>query len=193
MKTEKEPKLPLQCRIDNFLWSCSWIYNVIFIPLFIWNITKGNRSDKRIVWPTILSYFLVKDTVSAVTVEHNALWLNTIPTHSLSLEWRFEGDILGLEVTILVPETQAFIADVRLRQWANELGFVVTSVPQTQGNITSTKYESKMYRSKGIQAKSKSVDMAVGRALWGSNIRTRKTNYTNPPKEKKVKLGKTYS
>jgi hypothetical protein len=52
MKTEKEPKLPLQCKIDNFLWSCSWIYNVIFIPFFIWNITKGNRSDKRIVWPT---------------------------------------------------------------------------------------------------------------------------------------------
>jgi hypothetical protein len=101
-----------------------------------------------------LSYFLVKDTVSAATVEHNALWLNTIPTHSLSLEWRFEGDILGLEVTILVPETQAFIADVRLRQWANELGFVVTSVPQMHnGNITSTKYESKMYRSKGSPSK----------------------------------------
>ncbi len=188
-KQKNEPKLPLQCRIDNFLWSCSWIYNVIFIPFFIWNITKGNRSNKNIVWPTRLSYFLVKDTVSAATVEHNALWVNTIPTHSLSLEWRFEGDILGLEVTILVPETQAFIADVRLRQWANELGFVVTSVPQTQGNITSTKYESKMYRSKGIQAKSKSVDMAVGRALWGANVRT----YTNQPKEKKVKLGKTYS
>jgi len=191
MKTEKEPKLPLQCKIDNFLWSCSWIYNVIFIPFFIWNITKGNRSHKRIVWPTKLSYFLIKDTVSAVTVEHNALWLNTIPTHSLSLEWRFEGDILGLEVTILVPETQAFIADVRLRQWANELGFVVTSVPQMQNGISSTRYAGKMYRSKEVLAKSKSLDMSFGRTLWNTNIRTIKPSYTN--KTKKVKLGKTYN
>ena len=188
---KNEPKLPLKCKIDNFLWGCSWIYNVLFVPYFIMNITKGNRSDKRIVWPTTLSYFLVKDTVSAATVEHNALWINTIPTHSLSLEWKFEGDILGLEVVILVPETQAFIADVRLRQWANELGFVVTSVPQMQNGISSTKYAGKMYRSKEVLAKSKSLDMSVGRTLWNTNIRTIKPSYTN--KTKKVKLGKTYN
>lgn len=191
MTHKKEPKLLLKCKIDNFLWSCSFIYNVVFLLYFIYNITKGNRSGKRFVKPVLLSYFVPSETTSPATIENNALWLNTIPTHLLYMFWRFEGEILGLEVGVMVPETQAFIADVRLRQWANELGFVVTSVPQTQGNITSTKYESKMYRSKGIQAKSKSVDMAVGRALWNTNIRTIKPSYTT--KTKKVKLGKTYS
>lgn len=182
-------ELTMKCKIDNFLWSCSFIYNALFLPFFIYNISKNNRSGKRIVKTVLLSYFLQDGKISPATVENNALWLNTIPTHSLYMYWRFEGDILGLEVGIVVPETQAFIADVRLQQWGNELGYIVTSAPQMQNGIPSTKYAGKMYKQKNIRVKNKSVDMAVGRALWGANVRT----YTNQPKEKKVKLGKAYS
>lgn len=183
MKHKEEPKMPLKCKIDNFLWSCSFIYNVVFLLYFIYNITKGNRSGKRFVKPVLLSYFVPSETTSPATIENNALWLNAIPTHLLYMFWRFEENILGLEVGIMVPETQAFIADVRLRQWGNELGYIVTSVPQVKDGIVSTKYADRMYQQKNIRVKNKSVDMAVGNAVWGKNVRS----------IKEPKLGKTYS
>jgi len=68
MKHKEEPKMPLQCKIDNFLWSCSFIYNVVFLPYFIYRITKGNRSGKKIVRPVLLSYFIPKDIASPATM-----------------------------------------------------------------------------------------------------------------------------
>lgn len=181
METKKN-ELPAQCKIDNFLWGCSVIWNIIFIPIFIFNITKGNHSNKRIVMPTKLSYFKPAGKLTCASLEFNSLWQYGIPTHTLSMFWRFEDDILGLEVDILVPETQSFIADVHLRQWANELQFIVTSAPLYNGENCSMKYQNKMYKPKPYVAKNKSVDMAVGNALFGKNI----------VKYKSAKLGKTY-
>lgn len=181
-------ELTKQEKFDNFLWTFSWLTSALLVPIFVFNITRATKSGKYIVKPVKLSYFIPKGLgLTPATIEHNALWINTIPSMGLSMQWVYIETILGREIEILVPETQAFIADVRLRQWCNSLKCIVTSVPQTQNGIPSTRYEDKLYQSRNIRTKDKAVDTIIGNFLWKSLI----TEY-KVPKRKKAKLGKTY-
>lgn len=190
-KPKKDDKLPIKYVLDNLLFGCATIWNWLLLPIFIYNCTKGNHSNKKIVMPVQLSYFIFEDSkIGPAFIEKNALWDYTIPTHNMLHFWRFEeiegGEKrIGLETALFVPQTQAFYADVILRQWANELGFIVTSPVQYQGRIPSTRYQNQRYEPQGVPVKNKSVDMFLGSLLWGHKLKTVK--YT-----KKVKLGKTY-
>jgi len=110
----------------------------------------------------------------------------------MGMLWRFEEDTLGLEVEIAVPSTQAFIADVHLRQWANVMNFMVTSTPVYQNGISAEKYSDKMYKHTVTVAKNKSVDMQFGNFLFGNTLAKVNPEYKSSRKPKNVKLGKTY-
>lgn len=170
-------ELPKEYEAKNFWLAMGVASSIVTLPFFLYHTTKGNKEGKLLVLPKLMSFFLPLGVGSVAMIEENALWNSNIPTHCFSMFYRMEGKTVGLEYSFFVPETKHFIADVMLRQYESIVPFFVTSPVVERNGVPSTRYSSKQYAKKPFTASNASLDMLVGKALFG----------------KRVKLGKTYT
>ena len=212
-KSEPLTELPPKLQMENALMMWGAVLATMFLPIFLYNCTKTAR-NKKWVKPVRMTISNPLQGVSTANIIYNALWQYGIPTHIILSQFTLSDGSISLTSEFYVPSTQAFMADVLLRQWSGRIGFLNESAMQYQNGIPSSRYRDKLYKPLGVIAKNKSVDMMIGNLLFGSTLSKANVTYsqkndsvefkTQPsdiPKaaknqrkvaKKSVKLGKTY-
>lgn len=177
---EKEPVLPIKLLLDNAFMALGTVWAIITLPIFVWNTTKTMRSRGyfQVNMPKPITFFNPLVGYSCANILHNAIWQYGIPSHLQAIQWVIIDKTIGLESTVLVPASQHWYADVLMRQWESRLMFSVLSPQVVKNGYASGKYKDKLYTPVGAHAKSKSVDMMIGMALFGSTLYKANVTFT---------------